>query len=127
MSESLFDDVQALRADGYLISVDDFGTGYSNLATVKRLAPDFLKIDRSFVFDMEDNSLRSSLIPEIVGIATAVQAEIIAEGVENESQAQRLAQMGVQFAQGYWYGKPQTIANLIETLNNWPQQTSNTP
>jgi sensor c-di-GMP phosphodiesterase-like protein len=126
MSEALFDDVQALRADGYLISVDDFGTGYSNLATVKKLAPDFLKIDRSFVFDMEDNSLRSSLIPEIVGIATAVHAEVIAEGVENESQAQRLAQMGVQFAQGYWYGKPQTIANLIETLNNWPQKTSHT-
>lgn len=126
MSEALFDDVQALRADGYLISVDDFGTGYSNLATVKKLAPDFLKIDRSFVFDMEDDSLRSSLIPEIVGIATAVQAEIIAEGVENESQAQRLAQMGVQFAQGYWYGKPQAISSLIETLGTWQQRSAHT-
>ncbi|QLG89377.1 EAL domain-containing protein [Chitinibacter bivalviorum] len=117
VSEDLFADVQKLRQEGYLISVDDFGTGYSNLGTVKRLSPDYLKIDRSFVFDMEDDSLRSSLIPEIVAIAGAVGAEVIAEGIENESQAQRLQAMGVQFGQGYWYGKPQPIAVFIAGLN----------
>lgn len=116
MSDDLFDDIARLRDDHYLISVDDFGTGYSNLGTVKRLSPDFLKIDRSFVFDMEDDSLRSSLIPEIVAIANAVQAEVIAEGVENEKQASRLKHMGVRYGQGYWFGRPLPLADFLQML-----------
>ncbi len=116
MSEDLFDDVAQLREEHYLISVDDFGTGYSNLGTVKRLSPDFLKIDRSFVFDMEDESLRSSLIPEIVAIANAVRAEVIAEGVENEKQASRLKHMGVRYGQGYWFGRPAPLADFLLML-----------
>ena len=116
MSDDLFDDIARLRDDHYLISVDDFGTGYSNLGTVKRLSPNFLKIDRSFVFDMEDDSLRSSLIPEIVAIANAVQAEVIAEGVENEKQASRLKHMGVRYGQGYWFGRPLPLADFLQML-----------
>ncbi|WP_373973656.1 EAL domain-containing protein [Chitinibacter sp. SCUT-21] len=116
MSDELFADVEALRRDGYVISVDDFGTGYSNLGTVKRLSPDYLKIDRSFVWDMEDASLRSSLIPEIIAIADAVGAQLIAEGIENASQAERLKQLGVQFGQGYYFGRPQPLAEFIQLL-----------
>ncbi|MBE9609273.1 EAL domain-containing protein [Chitinilyticum piscinae] len=116
MNADLFTDVARLRSEGYLISVDDFGTGYSNLGTVKRLAPDFLKIDRSFVHDMEDDALRASLIPEIVAIAHAVDAAIIAEGVENRQQADKLAALGVEYAQGYWFGKPMPLADFLTLL-----------
>lgn len=121
MSDNLFDDVARLRADRYLISVDDFGTGYSNLGTVKRLAPDFLKIDRSFVHDMEDDTLRASLIPEIVAIASAVQADIIAEGVENAQQAGLLRKMGVRYGQGYWFGRPVPLAAFLQMLAEPPK------
>ncbi|NSL54919.1 EAL domain-containing protein [Uliginosibacterium aquaticum] len=116
MSDDLFEEVRCLREADYLISVDDFGTGYSNLGTVKCLSPDFLKIDKSFVFDMEDDSLRSSLIPEIVAIARAVNAELIAEGVENEQQANRLRDMGVQYGQGYFFARPLPIEEFMEFL-----------
>ena len=122
MSEDLFDDVARLREERYLISVDDFGTGYSNLGTVKRLSPDFLKIDRSFVFDMEDDSLRSTLIPEIVAIANAVNADVIAEGVETEKQASRLKRMGVRYGQGYWFGRPVPLADFLQMLAAPPKR-----
>lgn len=98
-----------LKTAGYLVSVDDFGTGYSNLSSIKKLLPDFLKIDKSFVFDMEENSLRSSLIPEIVGIAKAVGARVIAEGVEKEAQRQMLMDFGVEFGQGRLFARPMEI------------------
>lgn len=98
--------LHSLKDEGYFVSVDDFGTGYSNLGTIKRVAPDFLKIDKSFVFEMEDASLRSNLIPEIAAIARAVGADLIAEGVENERQAQSLLTMGVRYAQGYYFARP---------------------
>ena len=105
--------VHRFKDAGYLISVDDFGTGYSNLGSVSRTSPDFLKIDKSFVFEMEDTSVRSSLIPEIVAIARAVNAEIIAEGVENEAQAKKLHGMGARFGQGYLFAKPMLIEDFV--------------
>lgn len=105
--------IRRFKDSGYLISVDDFGTGYSNLGSVSRTSPDFLKIDKSFVFEMEDTSVRSSLIPEIVAIAHAVNAEVIAEGVENEAQAGKLHDMGVRYGQGYLFAKPMLIKDFV--------------
>ncbi|MBK6636985.1 MAG: EAL domain-containing protein [Rhodocyclaceae bacterium] len=112
------DTLHQLRDDGYLVSVDDFGTGYSNLGTVKRVGPDFLKIDKSFVFEMEDASLRSNLIPEIVAIARAVGAEVIGEGVENLAQAQSLHELGVRYGQGYYFARPMAA----DALCIWMQE-----
>ena len=81
--------------------MDDFGTGYSNLKSVTHLAPDILKIDHSFVYDLEDASVRSSLIPEIINIARAVNAQTIAEGIETQEQARLLTLAGVRYGQGY--------------------------
>jgi EAL domain-containing protein (putative c-di-GMP-specific phosphodiesterase class I) len=107
-----------LKTAGYLVSVDDFGTGYSNLSSIKKLLPDFLKIDKSFVFDMEENSLRSSLIPEIVGIARAVGAKVIAEGIENEAQWRMLLSFGVEYGQGYWFARPMQLAQFAAYLGS---------
>lgn len=93
-------------SNGYLIAVDDFGTGYSNLRSVTRLAPDRLKIDRSFVHELEEASLRSNLIPEMVDIARAINAQIIAEGIETMNQARLLTVAGVRYGQGYGLARP---------------------
>ena len=80
---------------------------------MKAKETDFLKIDKSFVFEMEDTSVRSSLIPEIVAIAKAVNAEVIAEGVENEAQANKLHEMGARFGQGYLFARPMPIKDFV--------------
>ena len=111
-------EIDRFQAAGYRVSVDDFGTGYSNLGSIKRFAPHYLKIDKSFVFDMEDSSIRSSLIPEIVGIAHAVGAQLIAEGVENLRQVEQLRAHGVQYAQGYFYARPLPLDAFAQYLRN---------
>ena len=115
-SPEIVPELQRLKADGYLIAIDDFGTGYSNLGMVKRVAPDFLKIDKSFVFEMEDASLRSSLIPEIVAIAKAVDSKVVAEGIENAAQAAQLSALGVQYGQGYYFAKPMPLQAFLDYL-----------
>jgi len=111
--ESVIQEIARLKQSGYRVSVDDFGTGYSNLGRVKRLAPDLLKIDRSFVFEMEDASLRSSLIPEIIGISRAIGSQVVAEGIENALQAEQLHLMGVEYGQGYCFAKPLPIQDFV--------------
>jgi EAL domain-containing protein (putative c-di-GMP-specific phosphodiesterase class I) len=124
--DTVVHEIAALRQAGYQVSVDDFGTGYSNLGRVKRMAPDVLKIDRSFVFEMEDLSLRSSLIPEIVSIARAIGSSLVAEGIENELQAEQLASMGVEYGQGYLFARPLPVDAFAEAFAaqlRWQQGT----
>ena len=116
ISVDIVSEVHVLKQHGYLVSVDDFGTGFSNLASVRSLAPHFLKIDRSFVCDMEDRTVRSTLIPEIIQIARAVGAEVVAEGIENRTQVERLKELGAEYGQGYFLGKPQSIAEFATLL-----------
>lgn len=114
--DSIIQAVADLRAHNFLVSVDDFGTGFSNLGSIKALLPDFLKIDRSFVQDMESVTIRSSLIPEIIAIGHAVGAKLIAEGIETERQYEMLRGMGVEYGQGYFLSKPLTIDNFASYL-----------
>lgn len=107
--DTLIEEARQLKALGYAISIDDFGTGYSNLRSLKKLSPHYLKIDKSFIHDMEDETVRSTLIPEILGLARAAGAEVIAEGVENESQRQALQRMGIRYGQGYHFASPMPI------------------
>jgi sensor c-di-GMP phosphodiesterase-like protein len=116
-SPEIVPELQRLKDDGYYIAIDDFGTGYSNLGMVKRVAPDFLKIDKSFVFEMEDASLRSSLIPEIIAIAKAVNSQVIAEGIENAAQAAQLRALGVPYGQGYYFAKPMPLQAFLDYLH----------
>jgi len=106
-----------LRDAGFLLAVDDFGTGFSNLGSIKDISPDILKIDRSFVRDIEDESVRSSLVPEIVSIGRAVGAQIVAEGIENKQQMNILKAKGIEFGQGYYFARPQPIDVFAEYLN----------
>lgn len=115
-------EIGLLKKAGFSVSVDDFGTGFSNLGSVKKVQPNFLKIDRSFVFDMEEETVRSTLIPEIVAIARATGAAVIAEGIENAKQLDALKALGVEYGQGYHLGKPMSLHAFMERLSLQPRK-----
>lgn len=96
----------ALKALGVSLSIDDFGTGYSNLAYLKRFEPDVLKIDASFVRDLETNPNDAGIVGAIVGLAKSLHYRVVAEGVEKESQWRLLEALGCHEIQGYWFSRP---------------------
>ncbi|MBN7798951.1 EAL domain-containing protein [Parahaliea mediterranea] len=106
------DHLHALKELGIHIAIDDFGTGYSNLHLLRQLPCDVLKIDRSFVMDMEEHRIKSSLIPHIVEIARQLQLSLVAEGVENAPQRQALLDMGVGYGQGMAFGMAMSAGAL---------------
>lgn len=98
--------LQQLRHLGVRVSVDDFGVGYSNFARLNDIAFDFIKIDRSLIASLPDNP---QLVQMIISICLLMQAQIVAEGVENEATAQWLADHGCDELQGYLFSKPLSI------------------
>jgi diguanylate cyclase (GGDEF)-like protein/PAS domain S-box-containing protein len=110
--------LQPLRALGIKIAIDDFGTGYSSLARLKHLPIDRLKIDQSFIRDIETDSDAEAISSCIVGMGVAMGLEVIAEGVENLEQLHRLTAQGCQLMQGYLIGRPM----LPEKFLQWTQE-----
>ncbi len=96
----------ALKSLGVMLAIDDFGTGYSSLAYLDKFPVDALKIDRSFVAMLTESALEPTLIAGIVSLAHSLNLVVIAEGVENEYQAETLIGLGVDALQGYLYGRP---------------------
>lgn len=116
---SLVDEINRIRSLGVTISIDDFGTGYSNLGSIRSISPDFLKIDRSFIDGMDKSSIRSSLIPEIINIARVVEAEVVAEGIEEAEQIPILRNLGVEYLQGYYIARPMPFGPFCDFVKNY--------
>jgi len=108
--------LRALRDHGIGIAIDDFGTGYSSLAYIDRLAIDTLKIDQSFVADIERVDTRRELIESIVHLAQRLQIEVVAEGVETESQASQLTDLHCNLLQGFAIGEPRDAETTYHLL-----------
>ena len=98
-----------LRRLGYRVGLDDFGTGYSSLAYLRRLPLDFLKIDRSLVADVDHDHQALAVAGAIIDVAAALELEVIAEGVERESQAETLLELGADQAQGFLFGAAEEL------------------
>ena len=98
--------LSSLKELGVKIAVDDFGTGYSSLSYLKRLPIDVLKLDRSFVKDLDNDTDSTSIASAIISLGHDLGMEVIAEGVETESQLRFLAEKKCDIAQGYLFSKP---------------------
>ena len=98
--------LKELKSMGFQLSIDDFGTGYSSLSYLKKFPIDRLKIDRSFVVEIEQNEEDRAIVRAIIDLAHTLQISVIAEGVEEQTQGDMLARMGCDIIQGYLYSKP---------------------
>ncbi len=112
--------LRALRGLGVRLSLDDFGTGYSSLAYLQRMEVDELKIDRSFVTDIESSNQRRFMLDAIVDIARGFGMRLVVEGVETESQARILEDLGCAIGQGYLFGRPMALDTLRTRLHATP-------
>lgn len=108
--------MHALKTLGVTISLDDFGTGYSSLSYLKRFPIDYLKIDQSFVRDLLVEPDARAIVLAIIGLAHSMRLEVVAEGVEEEEQAQFLAANGCDVLQGYLFGKPVNAQSFLHRL-----------
>ena len=88
------------------ISIDDFGTGYSSLNYLHRLPADNLKIDRSFVSQMQEGNRNYQVVNTIIALSNQLGLTVVAEGIETPQQLQWLQQLGCEFGQGYLFSKP---------------------
>ena len=109
--------IEALSAMGLNISIDDFGTGHSSLSYLRRLNVGELKIDRSFVFDLESSKDARAVVDAIVRLAQALGLKVVAEGVETEAQGAILRSLGCDELQGYLFAKPMSAGSLARWAN----------
>lgn len=98
--------ISKFKSRGFHISIDDFGTGYSSLYYLTRLQIDSIKIDRSFIQNMEYSKENEMVITSIISLAKNLQLQFIAEGVESISQVTLLKEMNCELIQGYYISKP---------------------
>jgi len=95
-----------LARAGTRIAIDDFGTGYSSLAYLKTLPVSTLKIDRAFVSPLPDSEEDRNLAATVIAMAHSFCCDVVAEGIEQASQATLLRELGFETAQGYYYSRP---------------------
>jgi c-di-GMP phosphodiesterase len=113
ITRQLFD---ALHQLGVMIALDDFGTGHSSLAYLRNFNVDYLKIDQSFVAMIGADVLSSHILDSIIELSSKLDLGIVAEGVETAEQCEYLAVHGVDFLQGYLFGRPLPGDEFIQTL-----------
>jgi len=108
--------IEKLQNMGFKFSIDDFGTGYSSLANLKQFTVDKLKIDRSFVMDIETNESDRAIVNASIALAHALGVTTIAEGVETAAQKKILSEMGCDEMQGFYFSKPRKAKDITPLL-----------
>ena len=119
--------LNAVHAMGFRVYLDDFGTGYSSLSYLKLFPLNTLKVDKSFVQDMQDGNNEHTLVGAIIAMGRSLGLEIVAEGVERKSHVAALERMGCQYAQGHYFSPPvpveefRAVAARVTTLLAQPK------
>lgn len=109
--------VDNCRNQGFSVTLDDFGTGYSGFQHLLEIEFDTVKIDQTFVRTMMENERSELMVRGIVGMAQGMGMKVVAEGVESDAQLELLAQMGVDYAQGFLVGKPATDEEISRRID----------
>lgn len=110
--------LKELKDIGIVISIDDFGTGYSSLSYLKKYPIDIIKIDQSFIKDMELDEKNAAIATTIIQLAHSLGMEVIAEGVEKDKQVEILKAANCQKAQGYYFSRPVPIDDINKSYMN---------
>ncbi|MBA3589915.1 EAL domain-containing protein [Methylibium sp.] len=111
--------LERLHALGFKLSIDDFGTGYSSLAYLKRLPVDELKIDKSFVLNMESDLDDAKIVRSVIDLAHNLGLSVVAEGVETAKAWKMLQALGCDEAQGYLVAKPMPVEVFAQWMQQW--------
>ena len=114
--DSGFRALRDLSATGIRVAIDDFGTGYSSLEQLRRMPVDIVKVDRSFVSGMSEDSTDHALVAAVVGMGRALKLAVVAEGIETPSQAEALRELGCHIGQGFLFAKPLSAEAINELL-----------
>lgn len=109
--------LEAIRALGIKIAIDDFGTGYSSLSYLTRFSPDILKLDKSFIDDIADDSSAKTVVEGVIDLAHKLGMSVVAEGVETQQQLDMLKASQCDKVQGYLLGHPGPASDILERIN----------
>jgi diguanylate cyclase (GGDEF)-like protein len=113
--------LQEIRSLGISIALDDFGSGFSSLNYLKNLPIDIVKIDRSFIKDIESDENNKKIISSIVTLAHDLNLKVIAEGVETEEQLNYIREIQCDYVQGYYFYRPMSATDIKSALDKTPQ------
>jgi diguanylate cyclase (GGDEF)-like protein len=116
--------IDEIRARGFQVALDDFGSGLSSFAYLKNFNVDILKIDGSFIRDIVGNRISESMVVAITQVAKVMGLKTIAEYVETKEIHDFVAGLGVDYAQGYWVGKPRALSVILSELADQQQRIS---
>lgn len=117
--------LEQLRNLGFSISLDDFGTGFSSLSLLRELPIDQIKIDRSFIMEMNQNISDQAIVRSCIALAHGLGHTVVAEGVENMDTVELLQNMKCTYLQGYHFQRPQPLVGTIEWSNNRNNKSKN--
>ena len=120
----VYNTMTACHALGVRFALDDFGTGYSSLTYLKRLPAYLIKVDQSFVRGMLNDADNLAIVEGVVGLATAFQREVIAEGVETIAHREALLQLGCELGQGYGIARPMPASDIPKWATSWRAEQS---
>jgi diguanylate cyclase (GGDEF)-like protein/PAS domain S-box-containing protein len=107
------------RQRGVQIALDDFGTGYASLTHLKQFPVDHLKVDQSFVRNLEHDTGDEAIVTAVIGLGRSLNLQVTAEGVETLGQAKRLRELGCHNAQGYLYARPMAASQVPDIVSSW--------
>ena len=111
--------LQRLHEAGILVTLDDFGTGYASLTHLKQFPVGHIKVDQSFVRDMEQDGDDAAIVAAVIGLGRSLGVQVTAEGIETVGQAEKLAALGCDYAQGYLYARPMIGSRVPWLLQTW--------
>ena len=117
------DTIERIAKMGIQLSIDDFGTGYSSLAYLKRLPVNELKIDKSFVMNIEHDHDDVTIVKSTIELGHNLGLKVVAEGIENKNAWNILNAMGCDYGQGYFMSKPMPASKLLDWSKQWSQKT----